>query len=62
MKKHIQRLVRIRPLCTNCHKVKHWSLAQSQGELDLVVNHFLTVNQCSEKSFNKTFTKGTATI
>lgn len=53
MKKHIQRSVRIRPLCTNCHKVKHWGLAQLQGELDLVVNHFLTVNQCSEKVLTK---------
>lgn len=37
----------------NCHKVKHWGLAQLQGELDLVVNHFLTVNQCSEKVLTK---------
>ena len=48
MDNHIQKLVRIRPLCTNCHKVKHWGLAQLRGEQDLVINQFLKVNQCTE--------------
>lgn len=50
MNNHIQKLVRIRPLCTKCHKVKHWGLAQIRGETDLVVQHFLEVNKCTEQN------------
>lgn len=49
MNNHIQKLVRIRPLCTKCHKVKHWGLAQIRGETDLVIQHFLKVNNCTEQ-------------
>lgn len=48
LNEHTQKLIDILPLCRNCHKVKHWGLASLNGEIDLVVNHFLKVNNCTE--------------
>lgn len=49
----IQKLVEINPLCTKCHKTKHWGLAQLRGELDIVVNQFLKVNKCTEQELHE---------
>lgn len=62
MKKHIQRLVRIRPLCTNCHKVKHWRFSTITRRVRFSCKSFFNCKSMFRKSFNKTFTKNSKTI
>jgi len=57
-KKHVQKLVGFIALCDMCHHVKHIGLAgilASQGKLDYeeVVQHFMRVNNCDRKTFEK---------
>jgi hypothetical protein len=40
-----QKLIGLISLCPHCHKVKHPGLAQMKGELDIVVNQLMKVNE-----------------
>tara|TARA_B100000497_G_C7504352_1_gene307683 strand:+ start:221 stop:670 length:450 start_codon:yes stop_codon:yes gene_type:complete len=44
-----QTLTGLVSLCPNCHKVKHPGLAQMKGELNIVVNQLMKVNDMSIK-------------
>jgi hypothetical protein len=55
-KKHIQKLNGFIALCDMCHHVKHIGFAgilASRGQLDIekVVEHFMTVNNCDRITF-----------
>ena len=55
---HIQKLDGFIALCWLCHHVKHIGLARvlaNRGELnfDMVVEHFLKVNQCGVRDFER---------
>jgi 5-methylcytosine-specific restriction endonuclease McrA len=55
---HIQKLDGFILLCSLCHHVKHIGLAgilAKQGKLDFnkVINHFCSVNGCSEKEYRE---------
>ncbi|MFQ5796840.1 MAG: HNH endonuclease [Candidatus Bipolaricaulia bacterium] len=57
-KKHMQKLIGFIALCDMCHHVKHIGLAgilASEGKLDYgkVVEHFMRVNKCNEKTFEE---------
>ena len=56
--KHVQKLDGFILLCSLCHHVKHIGLAgilAKQGKLDFnkVIEHFCSVNCCSEKEFKE---------
>jgi hypothetical protein len=56
--KHVQKLGGFILLCEMCHHVKHIGLAgilADEGKLDYneVIEHFCTVNNCTEKEFEK---------
>lgn len=42
--RHVQTLTGLLALCPDCHKCKHAGLAESRGELPLVVAHLQRVN------------------
>jgi phage terminase large subunit GpA-like protein len=57
-RRHIQKLKGFIAICPLCHHVKHIGFAAilaKRGELDYddVVNHFLKVNKCSLREFEK---------
>ena len=57
-KNHVQKLVGFIALCDLCHHVKHIGLAgimAREGKLDYetVVEHFMKVNCCDRKTFEK---------
>ena len=61
-KNHVQRLVGFIALCDLCHHVKHIGLAgimSREGKLDYetVVEHFMKVNGCDRKTFEKYMNK-----
>lgn len=48
--RHIQRLVSLQALCTDCHRAKHAGRAQVRGETDLVIQHLMKVNEMSRSA------------
>lgn len=53
LKTKVQKLERLIALCQLCHSVKHFGLAQLQGRDEIAKKHFLKVNKCSVKVFEK---------
>ena len=53
----IQKLTGMIALCPLCHATKHFGLAQIQGKLDLVFNHFMKINNFSQKKAQKEIEK-----
>lgn len=52
-KTNTQTLVGLQCLCFSCHLVKHLGFSQIKDGIDyeLVVDHFLTVNNCTEDEY-----------
>lgn len=45
----IQKLVGMIALCPDCHQVKHFGFAQSQGKGELAMQHLMKVNKLTKK-------------
>jgi len=52
-KKHIQKLTGLISLCPTCHKVKHAGLAQRNGEIEIVINQLMKVNNINRNDAKK---------
>lgn len=49
----IQKLKKIVCLCYLCHRTKHWGLAVSLGEEELVRNHIMKINRWKSEDVDK---------
>lgn len=49
----IQKLIGLISLCPICHKVKHFGLAQINGEAELAMEQIMKVNQINEEECKK---------
>lgn len=47
--KNIQKLTKITALCPSCHEVKHIGLANANNRFNEAFNHFLKINEVSNK-------------
>ena len=45
----IQKLLGMLALCPDCHRVKHFGLAQVQGKEEVALQHLMKVNELSRK-------------
>lgn len=55
-KKH-QKLIGLISLCPYCHKVKHPGLASMKGEMNIVINQLMKVNNISRLEANEYITE-----
>lgn len=51
--KQIQKLIGMVALCKNCHRVKHFGLAQIRGKAEKAFQHLMQVNRWSQKQADK---------
>jgi 5-methylcytosine-specific restriction endonuclease McrA len=52
-KNHIQKLVNIIGVCSDCHNVIHFGLSQIQGRAEKAIDQFMKVNKCDIFEFDK---------
>jgi hypothetical protein len=45
----IQKLIGLIALCKNCHKTKHFGLAQINGEEEIVIHHLMKINEITKE-------------